>query len=201
MLHTRRARLVVTQRNSRFACLSGKCCSLAAVTNEKKVEVKRHSPDFTQLPLVTGPVHSFKPSQLPGKHTAWLPFPARRTIQTHNASLSYQVPTYSQVVVICGWVRSPELPSVKALCSTGVEWAFEIWPHSGRLPLADHTLPHSPQTKTKVWNNFFWPSYLSDIRRYLLCWYVMNGVEGMVCQWECVNMRLVLEALGRDLLL
>ena len=33
-----------------------------------------------------------KPSHLPGKHTAWLPFLAHRTIQTYKPSLSYQVP-------------------------------------------------------------------------------------------------------------
>ena len=38
-----------------------------------------------------------EPSQLPGKHTVWLPLSAHGTIQTHKLSLSYQVPTYSWV--------------------------------------------------------------------------------------------------------
>ena len=59
---------------------------------------KRHSPDFTQLPRPWSQdlfVHT--PSQLPREHTAWLPFSAHGTIQTHKPSLSYQVPTYSWV--------------------------------------------------------------------------------------------------------
>ena len=35
--------------------------------------------------------------ELPGEHTARLPFSAHGTIQTHKPSLSYLVPTYSWV--------------------------------------------------------------------------------------------------------
>ena len=54
-------------------------------------------PTSHNYPLVTGRVRH-KPPQLPGKHTAWLPFSAHGTIQTHKPSLPYQVP-------ICSWVE------------------------------------------------------------------------------------------------
>ena len=57
---------------------------------------KRHSLDFTQLPSGHRTCSFIShASQLPGEHTAWLPFLAHGTIQTHKPSLSYQVPTYS----------------------------------------------------------------------------------------------------------
>ena len=46
-----------------------------------------------------------KPSQLPGEHTARLPFPVHRTIPTHKPSLSYQVPTYSWVLRVHMWAK------------------------------------------------------------------------------------------------
>ena len=69
---------------------------------------KRHLPDFTQLPpghRICSFIH--KPSQLLGEHTARLPFPAHRTIQTHKPSLSYQVPTltYSWVERVHVWAK------------------------------------------------------------------------------------------------
>ena len=48
---------------------------------------KRSSLDFTQLPLVTEPVHIHKPSQLRGEYTARLPFSAHAAIQTHRPAL------------------------------------------------------------------------------------------------------------------
>ena len=41
-----------------------------------------NSPDFTQLPPGHRTCSFIKPSQLPGEHTAWLPFSAHGTIQT-----------------------------------------------------------------------------------------------------------------------
>ena len=67
---------------------------------------KRHSPDFTQLP----PGHRAcsyisHASQLPGEHTARLPFSAHGTVQTHKPSLSYHVPTYSWVERVHVWAK------------------------------------------------------------------------------------------------
>ena len=65
---------------------------------------KRYSPHFTITPWSQDPlIH--KPSQLPGEHTARLPFPAHRTIQTHKPSLSCQVPTYSWVEGVHVWAK------------------------------------------------------------------------------------------------
>ena len=36
-----------------------------------------------------------KPSQLPGEHTAWLPFRRTELFNTHKLSLSYRVPTFT----------------------------------------------------------------------------------------------------------
>ena len=60
-------------------------------------------PTLHNNPLVTGPVH--KLSQHPGEHTARLPFPAHRTIQTHKPLVSYQVSTYSWVKRVHVWAK------------------------------------------------------------------------------------------------
>ena len=56
---------------------------------------KRCCPDFPQLPLVTGPINSYKPSQLPGDHTVWhIQLLVHGTDHTHKPSRSYHAPTY-----------------------------------------------------------------------------------------------------------
>ena len=85
------------------------CKGGAGVVKQVKLEpyslvssAKRHSPNLTPW---SQDLLIHKPSQLPGEHTARLPFPAHRTIQTHEPSLSYQLPTYLWVSRMHVWAR------------------------------------------------------------------------------------------------
>ena len=73
--------------------------------------MRRYSPTSHNYPLITGPVHSYKPSKLPGEHTARLQFLAYSTIQ--HTSLHFLPDTHlllrwesaREGEVLCLWAK------------------------------------------------------------------------------------------------